>query len=215
LRIFLFLTLFSFLFAQPTIIQKPILFTKERINLTKEYIKKHYGLNVKNIEITPKIIVLHWTAILDFPCCFHLLEDEKLNTQRAYINRASHLNVSAHYLVNRDGTIYQLMPDNWMARHVIGLNYSSIGIENVGGDCNKKEDLTLKQVKANVELIRYLKKKYPTIEYLIGHYEYLKMKNTPLWLEKDPKYKTYKKDPGEKFMHDVRERVKDLGLKKP
>ena len=29
-----------------------------------------------------------------------------------------------------------LMPETYMARHVIGLNLSSIGIENIGG--NKK-----------------------------------------------------------------------------
>ena len=32
--------------------------------------------------------------------------------------------------VDRDGTICRLMPETWMARHVIGLNYSAIGIEN-------------------------------------------------------------------------------------
>ena len=37
-----------------------------------------------------------------------------------------------------------------MARHVIELNYSSIGIENVGGETNKKEDLTPAQVHANI-----------------------------------------------------------------
>lgn len=44
------------------IIDKPIDFGKERIEMTKDYIKKHYGFEVENIEITPKIIVLHWTA---------------------------------------------------------------------------------------------------------------------------------------------------------
>jgi len=33
------------------------------------------------------------------------------------------------------------MPDNWMGRHVIGLNYNSIGVENVGG-VDDKQDLT-------------------------------------------------------------------------
>ena len=67
------------------------------------------------------------------------------------------------------------MPSNWMARHVIGLNYSSIGIENVGGKGNKKDDLTPEQLKSNIALVAYLKGKYPTIEYLIGHHEYTKM----------------------------------------
>jgi len=31
--------------------------------------------------------------------------------------------------VDRDGTVYRLMPENWMARHCIGLNHVAIGVE--------------------------------------------------------------------------------------
>ncbi|MEA2091363.1 MAG: peptidoglycan recognition family protein, partial [Campylobacterota bacterium] len=134
-------------------------------------------------------------------------------SDRGDIASAGALNVSAHFLVARDGKITQLMPDNWMARHVIGLNYSTIGIENVGGENNAKEDLTQAQVIANIKLVRYLKAKYPRIEYLIGHHEYRDMENNPLWLELDAGYRTVKADPGEKFMKSVRKEVKDLNLK--
>jgi beta-N-acetylhexosaminidase len=190
-----------------SIIQKPIIFTDKRKNLTKQYIKSHYGFNVKDITIEPKTIVLHWTAVMDFEKSFKRLESELLFSDRADIAKASALNVSAHFLVDRDGTIYQLMPDNWMARHVIGLNYSSIGIENVGGEANKKEDLTQAQLQANIALVSYLKAKYPTIKNVIGHYEYRDFENTPLWLEKDDGYRTKKSDPGEKFMRDVRNSI--------
>ena len=190
-----------------SIIQKPIIFTDKRKNLTKQYIKSHYGFNVKDITIEPKTIVLHWTAVMDFEKSFKRLESELLFSDRADIAKASALNVSAHFLVDRDGTIHQLMPDNWMARHVIGLNYSSIGIENVGGEANKKEDLTQAQLQANIALVNYLKAKYPTIKNVIGHYEYRDFENTPLWLEKDDGYRTKKSDPGEKFMRDVRNSI--------
>jgi len=190
-----------------SIIQKPIIFTDKRKNLTKQYIKSHYGFNVKDITIEPKTIVLHWTAVMDFEKSFKRLESELLFSDRADIAKASALNVSAHFLVARDGTIHQLMPDNWMARHVIGLNYSSIGIENVGGEANKKEDLTQAQLQANIALVNYLKAKYPTIKNVIGHYEYRDFENTPLWLEKDDGYRTKKSDPGEKFMRDVRNSI--------
>ncbi len=42
-------------------------------------------------------------------------------------------------MVDRDGTRYRLMPETYMARHVIGLNYYSIGIENVGGSMEIEE----------------------------------------------------------------------------
>jgi beta-N-acetylhexosaminidase len=150
---------------------------------------------------------------MNFEDSFKRLNAEKLFSDRKDIAKASTLNVSAHFLVDRDGTIYQLMPDNFMARHVIGLNYSAIGVENVGGEANKKEDLTPEQTAANIRLVKYLKEKYPGITYLIGHYEYQKMQKTPLWLERDAAYRTTKADPGRKFMQAVRAGVKSLQLK--
>jgi len=197
------------------IIDKPIAFGKERITMTKAYIKDHYGLKVKDITIIPKIILLHWTAEMSFDKSFKRLQPQRLLTDRKDIAKASLLNVSAHFMVARDGTIYRLMPENWMARHVIGLNYSSVGIENIGGKDNKAEDLTPAQLKANIALVRYLKSKYPTIKYLIGHHEYRQMEGTALWLEKDKGYRTVKSDPGPKFMSDVRRAVKGLHLKMP
>ena len=197
------------------IIDKPIDFGPERITMTKEYIKSHYGMSVENIEITPKIILLHWTAEMDFDKSFKRLQPERLLSDRKDIVKASALNVSSQFMVARDGTIYRLMPENWMARHVIGLNYSSIGIENIGGKGNKIDDLTPEQRQANIDLVLYLKAKYPSIEYLVGHHEYKQMESTSLWLEKDKGYRTVKSDPGEKFMSDIRNGVKCLNLKAP
>ncbi|MEA3228621.1 MAG: glycoside hydrolase family 3 N-terminal domain-containing protein [Campylobacterota bacterium] len=203
------------LHTKHSIVYKPIKFGDERIALTKEYIKIHYGLDVEDIRIKPKSIVLHWTGLMKFSWCFNSMNQEKIISDRAYIKRAGLLNVSAHFLIQRDGTINQLMPDNWMARHVIGLNYNAIGIENIGGKGNRSEDLTEAQVIANVKLIQYLKQKYPDIEYLLGHFEYFDMEKTPLWLELNKRYRTYKDDPGPKFMKSVREKIKDLNLKSP
>jgi beta-N-acetylhexosaminidase len=197
------------------IIDKPIDFGTERIVMSKAYIKQHYGKNVNDIIITPKIIVLHWTAEMSFDRSFKRLQPQRLLTDRKDIAKASLLNVSSQFMIARDGTIYRLMPENWMARHVIGLNYSSIGVENIGGKDNKAEDLTPAQLQANIALVGYLKEKYPTITYLIGHHEYRQMESTSLWLEKDKGYRTVKSDPGAKFMSDVRKAVKALKLKTP
>jgi N-acetylmuramoyl-L-alanine amidase len=197
------------------IIDKPIDFGEERIAMTKEYIKSHYGKTVNDITITPKIILLHWTAEMSFDKSFKRLQPEKLLSDRKDIMKASALNVSSQFMVARDGTIYRLMPENWMARHVIGLNYSSIGVENIGGKGNKIDDLTPAQRQANIDLVLYLKAKYPSIEYLVGHHEYKQMESTSLWLEKDKGYRTVKSDPGEKFMSDIRNGVKCLNLKAP
>ena len=186
-----------------TILERPIVFDQKRTALTKEYIKLHYGLNPKHIEILPQMIVVHWTAINDLNRSMNRFTESILPSDRPDIQNASTLNVSAHFMVDRDGAIYSLMPETIMARHIIGLNYSAIGIENVGGEKNI-DNLTPAQLKANIALIAYLTDKYKSIEYLIGHHEYTYFDEHPLWLEKDSNYRTLKYDPGDRFMDRLR-----------
>lgn len=181
----------------------PIQFNADRIALTREYQLQHYGIGSKSIEIEPKMIVLHWTCISSLKSTLNTFDPPRFPASSSRRkDLPGDLNVSSHFIVDRDGSIYQLMPDNWMARHVIGLNHFAIGIENVGG-VNDQDDLTDAQVKANAYLVCYLKKRYPQIKYVIGHNEYLQFKGSPLWLEKDPNYQTDKTDPGPEFVNRV------------
>ncbi len=157
------------------------------------------------------MIVLHWTAIPTFEGSFRAFNPVMLPIGRKELKGASPLNVSIHFLVDRDGTIYRLMPENLMARHVIGLNWCALGIENVGD--GSKFPLTEAQLQANIFIVKYLKKKYKTIEYLIGHHEYTNFQNTPLWKENNPNYRTGKNDPGDEFMNKLRKEVRKLNLK--
>lgn len=192
------------------IIDRPIVFDEERMQLTRDYQLEHYGLQQESIAMEPKMIVLHWTAIPTLEGSYDAFLNSKIPTSRADIQLAGALNVSTHFLVDRDGTIYQLMPETYMGRHVIGLNHSAIGIENVGGTANTP--LTEAQLKANLYLIKYLAKKYK-IDYLIGHYEYPLFVGHSLWLEQDEGYRTTKKDPGTDFMLKIREATKKLKFK--
>ena len=196
--------------ASNKIIEKPIIFNQERKELTKEYLSEHYNINNNTIEIVPKMIVLHWTAIPTFEGSFDAFNAPLITGWREYIQNASALNVSTHFLVDRDGTIYRLMPETVMGRHVIGLNHCAIGIENVGG--TRDTPLTEAQFKSNSWLVNYLSAKYE-IDYLIGHYEYPLFENHELWLEKDAAYRTEKTDPGVAFMTKIREATKKLNFK--
>ncbi|PIB23718.1 N-acetylmuramoyl-L-alanine amidase [Maribacter sp. 4U21] len=193
-----------------TIVDKPIIFNEEREILTLEYLSKRYGLEKDDPTIVPKMIVLHWTVIPTLEKSFEAFNNPSLPNWRPDIKDVSGLNVSSQFMVDRDGTIYRLMPETTMARHVIGLNHCAIGVENVGGD--RDQPLTKAQLKSNIWLVRYLKEKYP-IEYLIGHYEYTRFEDHPLWLEKDDGYRTKKTDPGTAFMRRVRKAVNDLNFK--
>ncbi len=192
------------------IMDRPIVFDGERKTLTLEYLSDRYGLEQEEPIIEPKVIVLHWTVIPTFEKSFEAFNNATLPDWRPDITSVSGLNVSSQFIVDRDGTIYRLMPETTMARHVIGLNHCAIGVENIGG--TEDLPLTKAQLKSNIWLVRYLKGKYD-IDYVIGHYEYTLFEGHPLWLEKDDGYRTQKTDPGEDFMEKVRKATKDLNFK--
>ena len=196
--------------VQPVLVERPISFGETRKELTVGYLQDRYGLPGTDARIRPRMIVLHWTAIPTLEGSLEAFEPERLPGARGDIQAAGALNVSAHYLIDRDGTIYHLMPDTIMARHTIGLNHCAIGIENVGG--TPQTPLTREQMESNKWLVRELARKYP-IEYLIGHYEYTAFEGHPLWLEKDAGYRTEKTDPGADFMKRIRRSLKDLKFK--
>lgn len=192
------------------IVDIPIVFDEQRIELTEEYMAQRYDLKDDSTQIVPKMIVLHWTAIPSLKKSFQAFNRSTLPNWRPDLENVSGLNVSAHFLVDQDGTIYRLMPETTMARHTIGLNHCAIGIENVGG--GRELPLTKKQLKANIFLVEYLASKY-NIEYVIGHQEYTQFEGHPLWLEVDDGYRTTKTDPGMDFMEKVRKATKKFNFK--
>lgn len=188
---------------------KPVVFDAERKKLSIEYLRDRHGIIQDSATIVPRMIVLHWTAIATLEQSFDVMNPTILPGARKGIASASSLNVAAQFLVDRDGMIFRQLPETAFARHVIGLNYCAIGVENVGGS---NALLTEDQLDANEALIRYLKKKY-NIEYVIGHHEYQSFIGHPLFKETDPNYLTVKSDPGDDFMIKIRERIKDLNIK--
>lgn len=190
------------------IFDKPITWNAEREQLSLNYLKERHGLEQTTATIKPQMVVVHWTAIPTIEVTFDVFNPITLGG-RADLTGASNLNVSSQFLIDRDGTIFRLLPETTFARHVIGLNYLAIGIENIGSD---DMPLTKAQLESNEKLIRYLKRKYP-IDYVIGHHEYQRFQKTPLWKETDPNYRTVKSDPGDSFMIRLRKNLTDLNLK--
>ena len=211
--LFLGLLLTPFItFAQEIkIVDKPITYDSTRIKLSLQYLKERHNISQATVKIEPLMVVLHWTAAKTMLSTFNAFNRPTLDADRVAIAGASNLNVSSQFLIDRDGTIYRLMPETSFARHVIGLNYCAIGVENVG---SADFPLTEAQLLANEQLVRYLSKKY-NIQYLIGHYEYTLFKNSPLWKETNPNYQTGKNDPGVDFMQKIRTKLKDLKLSGP
>ncbi len=192
--------------AASVIVDKPIKWTENRERLIREYAEEHYGFSAT--KIIPRAVVVHWTAVGTFKSTYDYFYEEEFT---GGID-AGTLNVAAHFVVDRDGTIYRLTPETALNRHAIGYNWCAIGIENVGG-VDGREDLTAAQLNANVYLIKYLRKKYPTIEYVFGHYQQNEARQSGLYIENVPDYYAEKIDPGEKFMRLLRERLSRYGLK--
>ena len=190
---------------KPAMESRPIAFTDRRRRLIREYARIHYGREMETI--VPQAVVVHWTA-----------SDSRDGVYRYFYNeenphlRHGTLNVASHFLVDRDGTIWQLTPETALNRHAIGLNWCAIGIENVGG-VDGREDLTRAQLEANVKLIRYLRGKYPTIQWVLGHYQQDQARHTALWKENVPGYYHGKTDPGPRFMAGLEAPLAGGGVK--
>ncbi|HEU0274266.1 MAG TPA: N-acetylmuramoyl-L-alanine amidase [Candidatus Udaeobacter sp.] len=65
--------------------------------------------------------------------------------------------VSAHYVIDRNGDIYQMVNDSDRANHCMGANESSIGIEHVA---TETDSLNPPQATASIALIRWLLEQY-------------------------------------------------------
>ena len=207
----IFLTIFAaIIFVSSTVhaeekifVDNFILWTDKRDELIDEYTLKHYGKICR--EIIPQAVVVHWTAFGTLESVWRYFYAEEMPDDEG------RLNVASQFIVDRDGTIWRLMPETKFARHIIGYNHCAIGIENVGG-YDGREDLTEAQLAANVRLIKYLHEKYPTIKYVFGHYQQDEARASGLFIENVPDYYAIKTDPGPKFMRGLREQLEGDGL---
>jgi N-acetylmuramoyl-L-alanine amidase len=178
-----------------------------KLELTKQYCLENYGVASYKLD-TPKIVLVHFTVIPTLEETVAYFQKDSIESSRTNISKFSQMNVGIHYIVDKDGSIYKLVPDTVIARHAIGFNHVSIGIENIAKDA---ADLSPAQLESNGKLIAALKERNPGLEYLVGHHEYndTSLAHYKLFLAVDESYKPHDKpDPGAKFMSDLRGKLK-------
>ena len=79
----------------------------------------------------------------------------------------------AHFVVDTDGTIYQLVPLGVRCRHTVGLNWTAIGIEHVGTSDASILD-NPRQLHASLALTVWLMSRFRiSLGDVIGHNESL------------------------------------------
>ncbi len=201
---------------RPRIIDRPVVWNVERERLAMLYFERHKGWApgrdpAEALRMDPKVVVVHWTAGPTARSAWNTFNAPRQKRRRDR-SEANALNLLSHFVVDRDGTIYRLIPETRMGRHTIGLNHLAVGIENAGD--GKRWPLTEAQLAANAALIRYLATAYE-ITHVIGHYEYKWMEGHPYFVETNPNFRTGRADPGVPFMTELRARLSDLGLQAP
>ena len=152
---------------KPHIVAKPIPFGAARKAEMAKYSEIHYGIDSWRL-VHPRVIVEHYTATTTFSSAWNTFA---ANTPDPELNELP--GDCAHFIIDTDGTIYQLVPLTVMCRHTVGLNYTAIGIEHVG--TSDAEILhNPKQMASSLALTLWLMHRYDiSLPNVIGHAESL------------------------------------------
>jgi len=153
--------------AKPAIVWKPIPFGAQRRAEMVQYAARHYGLHTWRLD-HPKVIVEHYTASNSFSSAWNTFANDAPDSELHELP-----GTCAHFVVDRDGTIYQLVPLNTMCRHTVGLNWTAIGIEHVGtSDASILQNP--KQLAASLKVTLWLMHRFDiSLPNVIGHNESL------------------------------------------
>jgi N-acetylmuramoyl-L-alanine amidase len=150
---------------RPHVVLMLIPFGAARRAETAAYARRHYGTSTWRLD-HPHVIVEHYTASSTSPYSYFASDtpDPELGELPG---------VCAHFVIDRDGTIYQLVRLDTICRHTVGLNWTSFGIEHVG---TSDADIlgNPAQLSASLSLTLWLMSRYHIqLRDVIGHSESL------------------------------------------
>jgi N-acetylmuramoyl-L-alanine amidase len=156
--------------GKPRIVWDPIPFGAKRKAEMVAYVRRHYGSFMRPTWrlVDPRVIVIHYTDSPTFQSAWNTfangVPDSELHELPA---------TCAHFVIDTDGTINQLVSLGTMCRHTVGLNWTAIGIEHVGvSDAEIMNDH--RQFDASLRLVRWLRCRFHIeIRNVIGHNESL------------------------------------------
>ena len=152
---------------RPHIVWKPIPFPAQRLAETASYAQRHYGVDTAHIR-GPHVIVEHYTVSTTIISAWSTFAQDVPDSELHELP-----GTCAHFIVDRDGTIYQLVPLDVICRHTVGLNLVALGIEHVGmSDAQVLDDPA--QMRASLHLTAWLMQRYHIpLGDVIGHAESL------------------------------------------
>jgi N-acetylmuramoyl-L-alanine amidase-like protein len=153
--------------VRPAIVQRPIPFATKRREEMRAYARRHYGIDDFHLR-DPKVIVEHYTVTATLQSAYATFANDVRDAELHELP-----GTCAHFIVDKDGTIYQLVALKIMCRHTVGLNWTAFGIEQVG--LSAREILQRPaQYGAVVRLTSWLRCRYGiALRNVIGHNESL------------------------------------------
>jgi beta-N-acetylhexosaminidase len=162
---------------RPPIVQRPIPFGDRRRAETAAYSARHYGRRTWRLE-SPAVIVQHFSVTDSADAVHRTFAPDRRDPELGELP-----GTCAHFVVDRDGTIQQLVDVGTICRHALGLNHTAIGIEHVG-----RSDRAVmgnpRQLAASLRLTRWLRCRHGiATRDVIGHAESL---SSPHFLERVP-----------------------------
>ena len=151
--------------APPRVVSRRIPFGERRKQEMAAYARRHYGIDDHRLR-EPRVIVQHYTVTDSFQPVFDTFAVDRPDPELGELP-----GVCAHYVIDRDGTVYQLVSTRIMCRHTVGLNYTAIGIEHVGRSDGQVLS-NRRQMAASLRLTRALQGRFGiATENVIGHNE--------------------------------------------
>jgi beta-N-acetylhexosaminidase len=152
---------------KPPVVWKPIPFGAARRAETAAYARRHYGRATWRL-VRPRVIVEHYTDGPTFASAWATFAADAPDPELG-----ERPGVCAHFVVDRDGTIYQLVRLDTICRHTVGLNWTAIAVEHVGtSDTQILHDPA--QLQASLRLTAWLMDRFGiSLGNVIGHAESL------------------------------------------
>lgn len=153
--------------AKPRIVNSWIPFGPIRKRQTAAYALRHYGKRTN--ALAPHVLVEHWTQTYDYASAYNTFAPDRPDPELGELP-----GTCAHFIVERNGTIHQLVPLRYICRHTVGLNDRAIGVENVGMSDSQVMG-NHRQLTATLKLAHWIRCTYNIqTRDIIGHNESLR-----------------------------------------
>ena len=183
----------------------PVPFGAARKAQMAAYVRRHYGSFMTPTWrlVRPHVIVIHYTDA-SYTSTFNTFASDVPDSELHELPATC-----AHFVIDSDGVIHQLVSLQTMCRHTVGLNWTAIGIEHVGfSDAQVLGDA--RQMSSSLRLVHWLQCRFNIqTRNVIGHAESL---SSPYHHEDVPSLRTQThSDFVHRDMQTYRARLRKLG----